>query len=51
MEVKRKLALAKSDNEACKILADSDIDYEAIEARIKNIFARNGKDLLALNDR
>ena len=51
VEVKRKLALAKSDNEACKILADSGIDYEAIEARMKNIFARNGKNLLALNDR
>ena len=51
LEVKRKLALAKSDNEACRILADSGIDYESIEAKMKNVFARNDKDLLALNDR
>ena len=51
LQIKQKLARAKSDNEACKILADSGINYEAIEKKMKEVFARKGKDLLALNDK
>ena len=50
LSVRQKLARARSDNEACKILAESGVDYQDIESKMKDVFARGGKDLLALND-
>ena len=50
LNVRQQLARAKSDNEACQILANSGVDYQSIEKQMKEVFAGNGKDLYALND-
>ena len=51
LEVRRKLAAARSDNEACAILVESGINYEAIEKEMKDFFAEYNKDLLKLDDK
>ena len=49
-EVRCKLAKAKSDNEACAIIAENSINYEAIEEEMRDFFAKYTQDMRKLND-
>lgn len=49
-DVKKKLALAKGDVEVSRILAESGIDPESVEKKIKDLYSDAAGDILALTD-